>query len=239
MKKKLFIFVIFLIQIYTIFYSSKNSLKNIQYSINSYIASNITIRQSFFFENNRLKKGTHEPAEKQFIPYFKKVLSDIGHILTFDEILLYYKQFQSYDYSINNFLTEISIIENLYKISKIKFNDKTKFLIYIPKSFTEYWDMSCDDHMTPFIAPAITGIPHIEGLPITDDNKLSCYGGLHLLSYGYQTYYSNGRKSSKNDFSTTTICSNALTLGFDNLIIIKRNSDNYAETSFINCNLYK
>ena len=72
--------------------------------------------------------------------------------------------------------------------------------------------------MSPFVAPAITNMAMIEGLPMRDS---SCY--THFFDYGYFTYQLLGNKAEFIEMTSEQICERAKQEGFLRVIEITQN----------------
>ena len=106
----------------------------------------------------------------------------------------------------------------MYEIGKKPNSFKRETALYIPKTLGVYWNLSCDSHMPPFVAPAITNMAMIEGLPM---RASSCYN--HFLDYGYNTYNLLGKKAAILEMSHEQICIRAEQEGFLRVIEITEN----------------
>ena len=159
------------------------SFRNISYSFLNYVASNLSVRETLIFENSIKNKGTHEGS----IQYKKLIKNNINMFVSLDykKTIEKYKLYKSFDLKNNNYISELNLMNRLDLLSKKKNNFKKNSIIYSPRSVNDFWDISCDTHMIPFIVPAISNIAMINGLP--NLQKESCFG--HKLEYGYYQYY--------------------------------------------------
>ncbi len=196
-----------------------SSAWNAYFSIISYISSNLTIRESFSFINDVTQKGTHwgganylAKAKKHKFELLKQQYSNILHS---------FSMLSQFDPDSSNFVKEYELISLLFDIGKESNAYKRETALYIPKTFDVYWDLSCDSHMPPFVAPAITNMAMIEGLPMKKDS--SCY--THYLDYGYSTYYLLGKKAEYLAMTGEQICDRAKQEGFLRVIEITENEE--------------
>ena len=195
------------------------SLKNISITALKFYSSNIAIRLTFLDNNELQNNGTHDGGKK----YWQKVMNIAKTTLNFDfsEERQTYTKISRINPNQSNFKHEYQIINILFDLSKISKESKKETLIYIPKSLKEYWEMSCDTHMTPFIATSIANIAMIEGLPFF--KKQSCYG--HKLEYGYNEYFKQDKFASDYDLSIEQICTKAKKINFSKIIELKKRKE--------------
>ena len=193
---------------------------NAYYTIISYISSNITIRESFIFDNKVTKKGTHWGADTYYSTNRKHKISLIkfDYSSIFDSFINIHKKLPDY----SNYKEEADLISLLLKLSQNSTINKRDTALYIPKTIDTYWNLSCDSHMPPFVGPAVANYVMIEGLPLRDRNT-SCYS--HFESYGYQTYELLGRKAQYIEMNHSEICLHAKKRGFSKIIQIGRNNE--------------
>ena len=194
-----------------------SSVWNAYFSIISFIATNLSIRESFYFINDVNQKGTHWGAENYISQNRKHKFKIVK--LKFSDILSSFSRISNIDPHTSNFKKENQIISLLYEIGKKPNSYKRETALYIPKTLDVYWNLSCDSHMPPFVAPAITNMAMIEGLPMRDS---SCY--THFLDYGYITYNLLGKKAAILEMSHEQICIRAEQEGFLRVIEITENN---------------
>ena len=120
----------------------------------------------------------------------------------------------------SNFAKEFQLLSLLKEIETHPNDFKRETALYVPKTLSTYWDISCDSHFAPFVAPAITNMAMIEGLPIRDQ-KTSCY--THFDDYGYMTYRIRGIKAEWMEMDYEIICKKAKQKGFQRIIEINNN----------------
>ena len=197
-----------------------SALWNSYYSIISFIATNLSVRESFYFANDVNNKGTHWGGDKYRLTTRQHKL-DLAQF-KYNNVLKSYKKLNSIDQLKSNFNKEYRLISLLYNIGKLLHSYKRVTALYIPKTLDVYWNLSCDSHMPPFVAPAITNMAMIEGLPM---KRTSCYS--HLDDYGYSTYKLRGIKAEWMEMVHDKICQKAKQKGFKRIIEI--NEDKMGE----------
>lgn len=102
------------------------------------------------------------------------------------------------------------LIEKLRELSQLPISKKRKTLIYIPKSNELFWKSLKRCKSIPFLAPAISGIAMLAGLP-----DVEC----ETLYYGYAVYKdSSGIDVCRGE--AETICRQAVSKGFSEVIIL-------------------
>ena len=137
------------------------------------------------------------------------------------DILNAYRNVKNIDVHSSKFYKEFQLISLLFEIEGKSNSYKRETALYLPKTFDVYWNLSCDSHMPSFVAPAITNMAMIEGLPIKDS---SCYK--HFFDYGYNTYYLLGKNAGFLDMTQEQICERAQKEGFKRVIKIYENDGN-------------
>ena len=205
-----------------------SSTWNAYYSIISFIASNLSIRESFSFTNDVYQKGTHWGGDNYYLTARKYKLDFVK--LNFSDIISSFSRVSNIDPLKSNFNKEYQLISLLYDLEKKSNAYKRESLLYIPKTLDYYWDLSCDTHMPPFVAPAITNVAMIEGLPMRDS---SCY--THFLDYGYATYNLLGKRAEFLDMTREQICERAKQEGFLRVIEITKNDEGNITTITYEC----
>jgi len=209
MRKKIIIYTF--ISIFSL-----SSAWNAYYSIISFVASNLSVRESFFFTNDINQKGTHSGGDNYRLKTRKHKFELVK--FKFSDIINSFSRVSNFNQYNSNFLKEYQLISLLFNIEKKSNVYKKETALYIPKTLDVYWNLSCDSHMPPFVAPAITNIAMIKGLPI---NESSCYS--HFYDYGYATYYLLGRKAEILEMESEQICEQATQEGFVRVIEITEN----------------
>lgn len=75
-------------------------------------------------------------------------------------------------------------IGGLLRLSAMDRGEKKKHLLFIPQKITAYWDDLVENGLTtPYIAPALSGLAMVDGLP-KYGTPLSVYYGLYHHDYG-------------------------------------------------------
>jgi hypothetical protein len=208
-----------------------SAIWNYYYSVISFIATNLSVRQSFYFTNDVNKKGTHSGGDTYANITRKHKLDLLS--FNYTQVLQSYLALKHLDPQKTNFSKEYSLIQLLYDLSSLSGPYKKETAVYIPKTFDVYWNLSCDTHMPPFVAPAITNMAMIEGLPIRDQKK-SCY--THFDNYGYITYRIRGIKANKIEMNHEEICQKAKSKGFVRIIEINENAEGKIFPIYHECN---
>tara|TARA_B100001105_G_scaffold192331_1_gene156385 strand:- start:322 stop:1023 length:702 start_codon:yes stop_codon:yes gene_type:complete len=194
-----------------------SALWNSYYSIISFIATNLSVRESFYFANDVNNKGTHWGGDKYRLTTRRHKL-DLAQF-KYNNVLKSYKKLNSIDQLKSNFNKEYRLISLLYNIGKLSHSYKRVTALYIPKTLDVYWNLSCDSHMPPFVAPAITNMAMIEGMPM---RKNSCY--THFTDHGYNTYHLRGFEAKWMEMDHGKICQKAKQKGFKRIIEINENN---------------
>jgi hypothetical protein len=104
---------------------------------------------------------------------------------------------------------KILVITRLLELSKLPPRERSHSMVFIPQTCKSYWQMTIPI-TAPFIAPAITGMPMIDGLPPSD------FTG--TIYYSYVPYGFGVRRSKVQDESSATLKRNAALWGFQNII---------------------
>lgn len=192
------------------------SIYNAYFSIISFIASNLAIRESFSFINDVTQKGTHSGGAN----YWAKAREHKFELLKqqYPNIIHSFSLLSNIDPQRTNFVKEYNLISLLFDIEKKSNAYKKETALYIPKTLDVYWNLSCDSHMPSFVAPAITNMAMIEGLPMRDSSGYS-----HFLDYGYYTYQLLGIKAEFLEMTHKQICERAKKEGFLRVIEITEN----------------
>jgi len=223
-------FILFsLLFLIMIFFSIKNTLV----VGGKFILSNITIREIFFYENNIIYKGTHEPGQR----YLNLLKKNYSHIKNFNfyEINEIIKKIKTIDINKTDYSLEYELMKTLTKLSKLPISEKKISAIYIPKNIDVYWNISCDRFMAPFITPAITNILMVDGLPI--HNIESCYA--HKREYGYARYIEYNKKSSWKKLDPKALCRKANKDGITKIIELIEVEKKFFNTITYDCKDFK
>ena len=195
-----------------------SALWNFSYALITFIATNLSVRESFYFSNDLSKKGTHSGGDNYILKTRGNKYSLIS--LNFMKIVETFSDVSDIDPLESNFAKEFQLLSLLKELGKHPNDFKRETALYVPKTLSTYWDISCDSHFAPFVAPAITNMAMIEGLPIRDQ-KTSCY--THFDDYGYMTYRIRGIKAEWMEMDYQIICQKAIQKGFQRIIEINKN----------------
>ena len=114
---------------------------------------------------------------------------------------------------------QFDILDVLQELDAMPINEKQKTLLFIPQNNEEYWGLSAQlgCATVPFIAPALSGIAMLDGLP-----PMSCdeNGNVLLENNGYACYALRNRDQSDDERADTAVCEKALQKGFQRIISI-------------------
>ena len=232
MTKSIKKIIIFLMIIFIFF----SFLHNVFYiSFGKYITSNFVIRDYFFNENIHRFKGTHDEA---YIKYHKATDKYKNLLITFDFKTIYkeFKKLNNIDISKTAYRLESEIINHLINLSKESHTYKKNSLLYFPRNFNTYWQISCDIGMISLLGPAISNIAVINGLPFYRNiPSKSCYGKFN--DYGFGEYKINNIYARPNEITLTELCKEAKSKNFYRIIRIDYDiiNDNIKKDIFI-CN---
>lgn len=101
------------------------------------------------------------------------------------------------------------VMNKLFELSKLPRRTRSHSIVFIAQACKPYWNMAAP-LTAPFIVPAITGMPMLDGLPPA--------GFTGTIYYNYAPYNFGVRRSSTQDESSETLKRNAALWGFTNLI---------------------
>jgi len=105
-------------------------------------------------------------------------------------------------------LIEYKLIYQLIKLDSLPLSEKKKSCIYIPKTNKLYWNLlKYKTNGIPFIAPCLSGICMIEGIP-------------DILSSGFGYNYIKNKKNANKVFSDSEILRIAKKKGFKQVFVI-------------------
>ncbi len=124
---------------------------------------------------------------------------------------------------------EYQILNILENLNKLPLSQKRNSLLFIPQNNLAYWNLSHGDttyrcKYVPFIAPALSGISMIDGLPTVNCNA---------KYYGYDDYIIRAKEQTDIDRSKNSLCSKALEKGFNNIIRIDQNEEGFQQIKII------
>ena len=97
---------------------------NISYSYITFVATNLSVRESFYFKNDINKKGTHSGGET-YIMITKKHKYDLVQF-NFTKIFNSFLNVSKYKINNSNFSREIKLISLLDELGKQKIKNKNK-----------------------------------------------------------------------------------------------------------------
>jgi hypothetical protein len=114
----------------------------------------------------------------------------------------------------------IDILVDLYRLPK---EEKRNTLLHIPKTNLAFWsllDQREPSFIAPFLAPALSGLALLDGLPNPEDIPID--GG-----YGYVVYSSSREtsRSSNADQARADLCRKAEGMGFKRILVLDLNRD--------------
>jgi hypothetical protein len=115
-----------------------------------------------------------------------------------------------------------SVMVALESLAELPREVKQKSLLFIPQSNRLYWDMQDRCSAGPFVAPAVSGLALLDGMP-----DASCA----VSAYGYDAY--TPRTGPQDPYNARTLCERAG--HFDQVIIL----DEALQTSTIDCRDYR
>ena len=187
------------------------------------------LEKVFFYPNDINFKGTHEPG-KRFINlllnyYYNLQTMNIG------EVIKTLKKVRNINITKTDYFLEYELIKTLNNLSKLPINEKKYTAIYIPKNIKIYWNLSCDMLMAPFVAPAITNMVMLRGLPI--NNIKSCYG--HRREYGFARYKEYKKNPELNHLNPEDLCKIAKKEGLIKVIELVESNKKY-DFKIYHCN---
>lgn len=129
--------------------------------------------------------------------------------------------------SVDTTSKEYQILNILENLNKLPLSQKRNSLLFIPQNNLAYWNLSHGDtayrcNYVPFIAPALSGIGMIDGLPTVNCNA---------KYYGYGDYKIRAEEQTDMDRTKNCLCSKALEKGFNNIIRIDQNEEGFQQTN--------
>ena len=120
-------------------------------------------------------------------------------------------------------------LDALQDLSKLPLSQKEETLLYIPRSNRLFWDLPASVCLArPFVAPAVTGIAMIDGLPGPD---CAAGGG----RYGYEVYKGSGKPESRGDETEANLCRRARGQGFSRIIFFQSDSGEHLSVRATDC----
>ena len=122
------------------------------------------------------------------------------------------------------------IVNILLKLYKLPLSQKRNTALFIPQNNHAYWGLAdkigCPT--VPFIAPALSGIAMVDGLPPAD-----CGGreNIMLSNNGYECYQLRTAEQTAIDRANATVCMKALEKGFESIIRIDETEKGLQQTA--------
>ncbi|MBI5569103.1 MAG: hypothetical protein HY914_04075 [Desulfomonile tiedjei] len=108
-------------------------------------------------------------------------------------------------------------IEALKQLGRSPIHEKRKTLLFIPRSNVRYWNISDQCRAVPYIAPGLTGMAMIEGLP---DERCE-----PLLGYTFEIHQPKHLQAGKGTVDKGRLCARCLAEGFENLTVLEMTGD--------------
>jgi hypothetical protein len=104
-----------------------------------------------------------------------------------------------------------ALLRQLQLVAPSSLSDKKGVALYIPRSNRSYWGAPLTCEVVPMIAPALSGLSLIHGLPKSD-----CY----IPTYGYATYNIDDFQHSYRDLQVNDLIKLTLSKGFRRAMIL-------------------
>jgi hypothetical protein len=122
-----------------------------------------------------------------------------------------------------------AIVQALLDLNdKLSPMEKKQTALFIPKSNTLYWNLVGDCYATPFVAPALSGLAQIQGLPLP-----TCKDPHDFGYWAYDSELQNEKPLAAND--STGICERARTLHFSRVEILDMDSTGHIIERLLDC----
>jgi hypothetical protein len=115
---------------------------------------------------------------------------------------------------------EAQTIDMLASLYHIPMEEKRVTLLYIPRTNRAYWDLLRPGHprwITPFVAPALSGLALLDGLPDPEDIPDD-----HGYGYGVYNQFKDARHPL--DQSSEALGRNAEAMGFKRILVLDRDA---------------
>ena len=129
--------------------------------------------------------------------------------------------------------SQLALLNALEGLQHISPEEKRQSLLFIPQSNRPYWQWLTPKSYfpvcksMPFIAPAMTGIAMLDGLPSP---------GCHVIGYGFELYPPRDQMHpSLSGNAPLQICGKALSKGFAKVIVLNLDPDNKIAVHRITC----
>ena len=121
-----------------------------------------------------------------------------------------------------------ALVNQLREIERIPSSEKSDMLLFIPQSYTLYWNMwDADERCTyvSMVAPAVSELAHIDGMPavgcdITDQYNMPAY---------------TPRTTGQGDVSDAAICEKVTAKGFRRVMILAPDAEEIPRRRVVEC----
>ena len=163
------------------------------YEFKTMVKYNFDTRLSIYYTsiNNNIKNIKEYTNKHGLSWYLKNEMKkeNIGWSKIINNDTMYNKIKNNLIFSENiiNNNKKMDMVNSIYKLGSMELNEKKKTILFIPQSNHFYWRLCSNKLETPFIAPALSEMAMIDGLPeygVTEnDYKKAGYG---YLSYNYR-----------------------------------------------------
>jgi hypothetical protein len=100
------------------------------------------------------------------------------------------------------------LLQELEALQQLPLDERRQTLLFIPQNCDAYWKMS-PDRYGPFIAPALSGMAMIDGMPPAERGKMQFFG--------YEAYVQR-QPNQMQDTSEATLMQKARALGFERVM---------------------
>jgi len=180
---------------------------NLAESCVTLITSNIDARNQIIYGNDYKYNASED--SKQGISYLNSVSLSQRLKLLVDRF--YFMKDQPQKILSSN--QKSSLVRDLKSLDQKTLTEKRKSVLYIPRSNHLFWKMQPCGRVA-FVAPALSGIAMIRGLP-----DPQCAVNRH--SYGYGTYDWVNSRMMSGDANLEDIYLEAQSMGFDKVIVIE------------------
>lgn len=117
-----------------------------------------------------------------------------------------------------------ALLDTLHNLADLPLDEKRRTLLYIPPDNTLYWEWFEHCSAVSFVAPGITGISLLDGLPP---------GDCSVRNYGYATY--QARSPSPIRQNPDNLCQAAQANGFSTVIVLQADTADTVVTERVEC----
>jgi hypothetical protein len=122
------------------------------------------------------------------------------------------------------------VVRELKRLGDLPLSDKRKTLVYIPQSNKSYWELSPKCEAAPFIAPSITGMALVDGMPGADCPLLT-----DPLINHYALYKRRSAEQGSHDLDDTAVCASVRAKGFFKAIVINADANGSVLNRQVHC----